>query len=161
MDVDGQTLVLLVLLDDAVVFPAEVGGKFQSIAFCTVVAVGSLLALLGTGDMPPVTGVIGPDNSESKRSIGFFADGAFPVERSVVLVFGGVLGTLSSVEASNMAQLFSFDCCDIGGGGGVSGLLLLLFCLDGFSSTEPLPPGGLIYQIQNFQGFRVSGNISS
>jgi len=72
-------------------------------------------------------------------------------------VFGGVLGTLSSVEASNMAQLFSFGCAI--GGGGVSGLLF--FCSDGFFSTETLPPGGLIYQIQICQRFRLSGNISS
>jgi len=77
VDVHGQTLVLL---DDAVVFPAEVGGKSQVIAFCTVVVVGSLLTLLGTCGMPPFIGVTGPDNSESKRSIGFFVDGAFSVE---------------------------------------------------------------------------------
>jgi len=84
VDEHGQTLVLL---DDAVVFPVEVGGKSQSIAFCTVEVVGSLLALLGTCDMSLVTGLTGPDNSQSKRSIGFFAggagsDAAFSVEGS-------------------------------------------------------------------------------
>jgi len=51
----------------------------------------------------------------------------------------GVLGSSFSVEASNMAQLLSFDCVI---GGGVSGLLF--FCSDGFCSTESLPPGCLI-----------------
>lgn len=158
VDGDGQTLVLL---DDAVVFPVEGGGKSQVIAFCTVVVVGSSLTLLGTCGMPLVTGVTGPDNSESKRSIGFFAgggagsDAAFSVEGVEVFLFG-VLGSSFSVGTSNMAQLLSFDCVVVGD---VSGLLF--FCSDGFCSTELLPPGGLIYPIQICQRFRISGNTSS
>ena len=175
VNVDDQTLVLL---GDGPVFPTEVGGKSQIFALSTVVVVGSLLVPLAACDISPVTGVTGPDNSKSKRSRGFLAgvaasDAAFVVEGFEVFVFGD-LGSLFSVEAPNMAQLFSFDCVICGGDSGpppatelvgwdlvlklmdLSGLLF--FCSDGFSSTEPLPPECETFSIKIYQRFSSSGN---
>lgn len=175
VNVDDQTLVLL---GDGPVFPTEVGGKSQIFALSTVVVVGSLLVPLAACDMPPVTGVTGPDNSKSKRSTGFFAgiaasDAVFFVEGFEVFV-SGVVGSLFSVEAPNMAQLLSFDCVVCGNSGlppaaewvawdlelksmDLSGLLF--FCSDGFSSTEPLPPECETFSIKIYQRFSSSGNL--
>lgn len=135
----------------------EVDGKSHVESISNVVVVGTMPPL-GTSDMPLVVGAKGPDNSRSKRSKGFdiVASGFGSVVEDLMVMLGvSSTGTIAVLETSNEAQLFSLSCVILGvsctGTIAVSEawdlileslklLDLLLFCSDGFSSTEPSPP---------------------
>jgi hypothetical protein len=92
---------------DEFVSSIEVDGKSNVEAFSTVEVAETFSPLAGAKE---------PDNSRSKRSKGLeiFASGVGSVVGDFMVLVFEVSGTISFVEVSNEAQLFSLSCLILG-----------------------------------------------